>query len=312
MVHSPPLPLHTLLQARVDDALEALHGVEVVAQHHQDLELVLAVLSNAALPRFLPTVQEHVQHPHFNVRVAAVTGLGRFPPAVAAPTLARVLNTPPSFDALLEGHLDVDLKRHALGVMVDMQRPPLALLTHLHSHLQAFYGVHGDHPVGCMGRCDDACAEGVGEDEPGLVTQPCRDRCRGACAEVVAYHASVDSVLRVHARALGEGRARSLHTSSGLLRRLFDLPEFEFHIGELKEASHQYGSSDVGLRDYTMFQNMAKLEASIRGVSFLLVSDNVFQITGELFGLSIPIMKAQAGFQVLCCAVPCCARGMFC
>jgi hypothetical protein len=73
--------------------------------------------------------------------------------------------------------------------------------------------------------------------------------------------------------------------SKAALRRLFDLPEFEFHIGGTKESTNTFGNADVGLVQYAKFQNEARIEASIRGVAFVIVSDNVFSLTGEVRGL---------------------------
>ncbi len=72
--------------------------------------------------------------------------------------------------------------------------------------------------------------------------------------------------------------------SKAALRRLFDLPEFEFHIGGTKESTNTFGNADVGLVQYAKFQNEARIEASIRGVAFVIVSDNVFSLTGEVRG----------------------------
>jgi hypothetical protein len=54
----------------------------------------------------------------------------------------------------------------------------------------------------------------------------------------------------------------------------------------------------MGISDYKKHRNEARLNADIRGVSFLLVSDNVFSMAGSMYGISLNILKAQAGFQI--------------
>jgi hypothetical protein len=93
-------------------------------------------------------------------------------------------------------------------------------------------------------------------------------------------------------------QVRRLSHSASHFRRLFDLPQFKFHVGGKKEATKMYGNDDVGLHQYTKFENVAQMEASIRGVAFRLVSDNVFTLNGALFGLDLAVLNAQAGFQV--------------
>ena len=110
--------------------------------------------------------------------------------------------------------------------------------------------------------------------------------CHSCACEQVGDGAELQGQEEAH-----PADAASIHThralvatSKAVLRRLFDLPEFAFHIGGTKESSNTFGNADVGLVQYAKFQNEARIEASIRGVAFVIVSDNVFSLTGEVSG----------------------------
>jgi hypothetical protein len=193
-----------VVQGRVSRAVEALHATDAVAVHHLGLELVLLAAGNAALPQFLDVIERHSAHPEYSVRFAAVRALGRYPGTTAAHALARLLSPPPTFQALFQEPLDVDLKRHVLAVVTEQHAPHNHVLQTVHGHLEGFYDIHGEDPLGCVGRCDVQCTTGVPLEEPSAVTQPCVDHCRRLCAEVVEYHASVLDLLHVHHTRLQE------------------------------------------------------------------------------------------------------------
>ena len=134
---------------------------------------------------------------------------------------------------------------------------PESLVAHLITHLDPLESLHGDHPSGCMGACEDMCAQGLPGPLHPAVPRPCVDRCRAVCADAVAYHdALVTSLLHLTGDARAEesphGAARraAVAASAAHVRRLFDLPEFAFHIGGKKENSNTFGNSDVGLVEY--------------------------------------------------------------